>query len=229
MLYSTKFRNHKVEFQPYTSRQEKDILLACSTGVHDEIDQALVICGIQDKIIRFLTLDEKIVLLYKLREVSVGDEMPAKFVCPHCHQPVETYIKIGDVFVEPKKKSPWVRDPGIADAAPEACFKEGYGDLDYDRYLFLKNNIKDYISTFNFNPEVRCSACGNSTNLNISNPKFVLANMSEESITSLYKSYTSLVFNGRFSLQDIDSMYPFERMIYIAQIKQLIEERNKAR
>ena len=39
MLYSTKFRNHKVEFQPYTSRQEKDILLACSTGAHDEIDQ----------------------------------------------------------------------------------------------------------------------------------------------------------------------------------------------
>lgn len=127
MLYSTKFRNHKVEFQPYTSRQEKDILLACSTGAEDEIDQALVICGITGKIIKFLTNDEKIVLLYKLREVSVGDEMPAKFVCPHCHQPVETYIKIGGVFLEPKKKSPWVQDPGIADAAPEACFKEGYG------------------------------------------------------------------------------------------------------
>ena len=228
-LYSFKVRGRTIKYSPYTSRQEKDILLSCSTGVYEEIDLALKICGIQDKDIEFLTPDEKLVTLYKLREVSVGDEMPAKFTCPHCGHPSETVISITDVYKEPVKASKWIKDPGIANPKPEDCFKEGYGDLDYDKYLKLKSNLKDYISTFNFNPEVRCASCGKTTNLNISNIKFVLANMSEESITSLYKTYTGLVFNGRFSLADIDSMYPFERMIYIAQIKQLIEERNKAR
>lgn len=228
-LYSFKARGRTIKYSPYTSRQEKDILLACSTGVQDEVDLALKICGLADKDIGYLTPDEKIVALYKLREVSVGDEMPAKFTCPHCGQPSETVISITDIYKEPTKKSRWIKDPGIANPRVEDCFAEGYGDLDYDKYLKLKTSIKDYVSSFNFDPEVRCAQCGKTTSLNISNLKFVLANMSEESITSLYKTYTSLVFNGKFSLADIDSMYPFERMIYIAQIKQLIEERNKAR
>lgn len=228
-LYSFKCRGRSIKYNPYTSKQEKDILLVCSTGVPEEIDLALKICGIGENDIKFLTQDEKIVALYKLREVSVGDEMPAKFVCPHCQQPTETTINITDIYKEPKKQSKWIKDPGLAHPVPEQCFAEGYGDLDYDKYLVLKNNLTDYIGAFNFDPEVRCQCCGKITNLNISDIKFVLANMSEESLTSMYKTYASLVFNGRFSLQDIDSMYPFERMIYIAQIKQLIDERNKAR
>lgn len=228
-LYSFKARGRTIKYTPYTSRQEKDMLLACSTGSPDELDLALKICNIADKDIKYLTQDEKIVTLYKLREVSVGDDMPAKFVCPHCGQPSETVISITGVHREPSKKSHWIKDPGLASPKVEECFNEGYGDLDYDVYLKLKTNIKDYISTFNFDPEVRCQSCGKTTNLNISNLKFVLANMSEESTISIYKTYTSLVFNGRFSLADIDSMYPFERMIYIAQIKELIEARNKAR
>lgn len=229
MIYYTKFRGFTVEYRPYTSQQEKDILLSCSTGTAEELDQALSICNIAKSVIKRLTIDEKISLLFKLREVSVGDQLPARYTCPHCNQMVETSIGLSDIHKEPKKRSKWIKDPGVNNPRIEDCFNEGYGDLDYDKYLSLKDNIKDYITTFNFDPEVRCHSCGKTTNLNISDPKFVLSNMSEESITSLYKSYASLVFNGRFSLHDIDSMYPFERLIYIAQIKQLIDERNKAR
>lgn len=229
MIYTFSPRGRDIKYQPYRTTQEKDILLACSTGAKEEIDMALNICGIDDADIEYMTDDEKKIMLLKLREVSVGDELPAKYVCPHCGQPVETHVSIPTLYHGPVKHTHWIKDPGIADPDPEACFTEGYGDLEYDKYIALKNNINDYISVFVFNPEVTCLSCGKATNLNISDPKFVLSSMSEESITSLYKTYTSLVFNGRFTLRDVDYMYPFERLIYISQIKQLIDERNKAR
>ena len=228
MIYKFKARNHNITYQPYTSSQEKDILLGCSTGSSEEVDMALSICNIKPKDINFLTFDEKLMLLLKLREVSVGDELPARYTCPHCNGPVETSIAISMLYKEPKKKSKWIKDPGKVNPDIEECFIEGYNDLDYDKYLLLKNNINDYITTFDFNPEVTCPICGKTTRLNISGSKFILSNMSEESITSLYKSYASLTFNGHFTKIDIDSMYPFERMIFIAQVKQLIDERNKA-
>lgn len=228
MEYQFRTRGRTIVFKPYKTSQEKDILLSCASGADEEIELALRICEIPQKDINFLTDDEKKVLLLKLREVSVGEQLGTKFTCPHCGSPVETEITITDLYQAPKKTSKWIKDPGKRDVDPESCFVEGYGDLDYDKYLKLKDSIKDYISTFNFEPECRCPACGKTTNLSIDNAKYILSSMSEESITSLYKTYTSLVYNGKFSKVDIDSMYPFERLIFISQIKQLIEERNKA-
>jgi uncharacterized HAD superfamily protein len=50
--------------------------------------------------------------------------------------------------------------------------------------------------------------------------------MAHESLESYYKTNFSLIHHHRYSLTEIENMIPWEREIYIALIKQHIEEEN---
>lgn len=220
-------RGRKISYSPYTSVQEKEVLLACSDGTEEDLDLALRIFNISEDDIQYCTTDEKKALIYRLREVSVGEELPLRYTCDHCDAVNEARISLKDIILPPSKEHPLIIDKGIFNVDAESCFKDGYSDLDYDVYLKLKNNINDYITKFSFRVPIKCSACGAESILDISSTKFVLSNVSEETLVSMYKSYTSLIYNGRFSKQDIDSMYPFERTIYISQLTELIKEKRQ--
>jgi hypothetical protein len=50
--------------------------------------------------------------------------------------------------------------------------------------------------------------------------------MAHESLESYYKTNFSLVQHHKYSLTEIENMIPWEREIYIALLKQYIEEEN---
>jgi hypothetical protein len=50
--------------------------------------------------------------------------------------------------------------------------------------------------------------------------------MAHESLESYYKTNFSLVQHHKYSLTEIENMLPWEREIYIALLKQYIEEEN---
>jgi hypothetical protein len=50
--------------------------------------------------------------------------------------------------------------------------------------------------------------------------------MAHESLESYYKTNFSLVQHHKYSLTEIEEMIPWEREIYIALLKQYIEEEN---
>jgi hypothetical protein len=50
--------------------------------------------------------------------------------------------------------------------------------------------------------------------------------MAHESLESYYKTNFSLIQHHKYSLTEIESMIPWEREVYIALLKQYIEEEN---
>lgn len=50
--------------------------------------------------------------------------------------------------------------------------------------------------------------------------------MAHESLESYYKTNFSLIQHHKYSLTEIENMIPWEREIYIALLKQYIEEEN---
>ena len=55
---------------------------------------------------------------------------------------------------------------------------------------------------------------------------FFRLGMAHESLESYYKTNFSLVQHHKYSLTEIENMIPWEREIYIALLKQYIEEEN---
>jgi hypothetical protein len=56
---------------------------------------------------------------------------------------------------------------------------------------------------------------------------FIIDNMSEETLSSIYKLYNDFVYGSKYTKQDIDTMYPFERQILISLLNKTNEENKK--
>lgn len=50
--------------------------------------------------------------------------------------------------------------------------------------------------------------------------------MAHETLESYYKTNFALIQHHKYSLTEIENMIPWEREVYIALLKQLIEEEN---
>jgi hypothetical protein len=51
--------------------------------------------------------------------------------------------------------------------------------------------------------------------------------MSEDSLMSIYQTYNDLTFFGKYTKQDIDTLYPFERTILISLLNKTREDMTK--
>lgn len=218
----------KFNLEPYNTEKEKELLLLSAfVGKEDLSTEVLKTLGIDPT---GLTNEDKITLMYKLREISVGSEMDINFVCPECGMPNEARIDISDNISLPTKHSEFIHDihRTVTDANILDFFKNAE-DLDWDEFEKLKINLKEYIINFKFLKPVKCVRCKKETKIDISSPNLVSRCFSEDSIKSMLQTYHNLVFFGKFTKKDVDSMYPFERYIFNSLVVKTLEEKAKCR
>ena len=218
--------NKKFNLEPYKTEKEKELLLL-SAFIDEKhlLTEVLKTLGIKTE---DLTFEDKIVLLYKLREISVGSEMDVSFICPTCGMPNEVKLDISNNFQEPSKQSEYIKDiHKIVTDSNILDFFKNVDDLDWDSFEKLKNNIKDYIINFIFLKPARCIRCKKEVNIDISSPNLFSKCFSEDSIKSILQTYHNLVFFGKFTKKDVDSMYPFERFIFNSMVVKTLEEKAK--
>ena len=105
--------SQKIIIEPYKSWQEKELMLVSSyADIEDDsaLDIGLDILKIPQSTIKSLTIQEKKALMYKFREVSVGETIEVKFVCNHCKIPNQATISIKNIIKKPIKKSESIID-----------------------------------------------------------------------------------------------------------------------
>ncbi len=56
---------------------------------------------------------------------------------------------------------------------------------------------------------------------------FFILGLSHDNIENYYKTNSAIVYNNRFSLTELEEMFPFERQIYVALLINHIEEENE--
>lgn len=225
--------SQKIYIEPYRTYQEKDLLLVPSyTDVNDDkvLDVALDILKISKDTLNKLSIDEKKALIYKFREISVGENFEIKYQCKHCKMPNSSEVSIANIIKKPIKKSDYVIDLHrlpINEQDLKHNFIKNIDKLDYEEYENILLNIKDYLTYYDFTVKVKCLSCKKENVLSIYNNQFILDMISDDSITSLYKNYHALIFYGKWGKNDIDNLYPFERQIFVELLNKTIEKHNK--
>jgi hypothetical protein len=207
----------------YTTAIEKDILLLSSFDVND-LDSVLDVLGFCDY--KDLSEDEKKVILYKHREISLGDVVDVKFKCNSCGQGNDGELDAGNFAIPGKRNDKDIKklNKEFHESNMQDYVDIDVDELDIDEYELLKQRIIDNQTTISFIKEAKCLKCGTSNKFNLGSPEYIMEIMSDDSLMTLYKSYNFLIFFGHYSKSDIDNMYPFERSIFIGLLNKTKED-----
>ena len=225
---------YTIKIEPYTVAQEKELLFLDTYYPEyddDILDAALDILKLDSKIYSKLSHDEKVILLYKYREVSVDEKFAIQCVCPSCKMPIETEVSVTNIVKRAELKSEFVRDLKRLPENEEDFqnnFLINYEDLDIDTYENIYENISKYQTTNNFIRKFKCLSCSYESYIDLNSNKMVISSLSESSIESIYNFYENLIFTGKWSKQDIDSLLPFERVIFSSLYNESVKKHNEA-
>lgn len=222
------YGDRKFEVTPYTTAQEKELLLL-GTISEPNLDNALEICGVTKDVLSILSTDEKVAMLYKHREISVSDEVHLKFKCKHCESANENNLSIGGTIIPGNVTNELLKEcyKVLTEDNFQDFVKVDIDDLDINEYEKLFEEAQRTITKFDFRKPILCQKCGGTNHVRIDNPEFVVDNMSEDSLMSIYQTYNDLSFHGKYTKQDIDTLYPFERTILISLLNKTREDMNK--
>lgn len=219
----------KFWLSPYTSKQEKDILIMSSFEVL-EVDKYLELIGFYDY--HDLSLDEKRIILWKIREISLGNEVNIKYKCDNtnCLQTVETTLSASDFLVNGSRNDSNIKklDIEVNDSTLHKFVEysqDELDDLDLKKYEVLLNTVKENQQSFNFIKEATCLSCGEKKPFDMSSIEYILDSLSDENLGSIYRVYSHLTYFGKYSKDDIDGMYPFERTIFIGLLHSIKNEK----
>ena len=102
--------------------------------------------------------------------------------------------------------------------------KEELENLDLDEYENLLKDVENSQIKYNFTKSCKCIKCKKDNIFDISNIKYILESLSEDTIMSIYRTYNDMCMFGNYNKKDIDSLYPFERTILIGLINKTRED-----
>lgn len=209
--------------EPYRTHQEKDILLLSSFNV-DDIDKVLEVLNFKTEYA--LSDDEKKLILYKHREISIGDEVNTKFKCKECGQGNETTITASGFIIDSIRNDGDVRkiNKEVLDENLHEFVDIDVDELDILDFDILKNRVQENQIKIDFIKKNECLKCKAEHLFDIGQTKYIIEIMSEDDLMSLYKTYSSMIYFGHFTKSDIDSMYPFERSVFVGLLNKIKED-----
>ena len=218
----------KFLISPYTTKQERDFLLLSSFDV-DDFERIFELLDYKSDIsIKDLSLNEQRVLLYRFRDISLGDEVEVNFQCDKCKHHNENVILNTSNFLimnirddnDIIKKNKEVTDDNLSEFVPNIDVDE----LNIDEFDKLKERVKDNQIRFDFIKEVKCVSCSEIKKFDMSSPKYIIEILSDDNLMTLYKTINSMVIFGSYTKEDIDNMIPFERTILAGLLKTTKED-----
>ena len=224
-------RGDPIVVRQYNTHQEKELLLLqdFSEDKVDNLRQALEVLGVPSERVKELSQAEQIATLYKFREISLGDEIEVKFRCPHCQRAATADVSISGIVKMPDYEIQGIKDLGRVPTSEED-FIENFltvdpSEMSISEFEHLYRVAQDFQTLYDFLPRVTCPLCHGVVPVDISTPEFALRAMSEDTLKSLYNTYELLIYHGRWSKGDVDTLLPFERKIFVSLLIKSLEKR----
>lgn len=229
MIAKLEYGGKTITLKPYLTSQERDILIYSSVTEKLNIDDIIEMLSPNIEYSGTLTKAEKISILYKLREISIGDEIDVKYACGGCKRTIETSISVSDIIEnrEIRDYKGFKLKEVFSNDINKYVQNINADELDIDVYDDLADYIEQNKVKFSFEVPSMCPLCNHINNVNIEDTKFIIDNLSEDVIATFYKSCADMIFHGNYSKESIDNMYPFERNIFIGLLNKQLEEKNK--
>lgn len=209
----------------YDTKKEKELLVYLMSNDVPDIDDAFFILAdnISCDVSKLTTLEKK-AILFNLRAISIGEGIECKFKCNNCKQVNDTVMDISDII------------EGVTSDEINDCYEEltddtlhkfvnvDVDDLSLEEYDELFSFVDEKRVKFNFIRKIKCLKCGSDTSFDVSDNKYIIESLSEDSLMSIYQTVADLVYYGKYSKLDVDSMLPFERTIFVGLLNKTTEK-----
>lgn len=209
---------------PYNTNQEKEILLLSSFGI-DDFERVFEILNFKTEY--ELSENEKKIIIYKYRDISLGDEVDIKFNCDNCKSGNDAVLEASNFIIPNIRNDENIKKLNISvtdENIQEFVLDVDVDELDIQEFEELKQQVKDNQIEFDFIKSTKCLKCGHEKLFDLSPNKYIFEIMSDDTLMSLYKSYNFMIFFGHYSKEDIDKMLPFERSIFIGLLNKVKED-----
>lgn len=221
------YNNKKIVLTPYSTIQERDLLLYTSGVYEFNVVFDLVKDNIEINLpytVDDLTYTEKMFLLLELRHISVSEVFSFVKTCDKCKEKSELDVTFENVLTVGNIKN-W-KDYQITEA-----FSNDYNkyvefdidELDLDEYDELTEYIDNNKTKFDFSRKIKCLHCKDETTMTLTSDH-IIENLSEDTLANYYQTIASMVYYGHYSKLDIDSMIPFERSIYLSLLNEELKK-----
>jgi len=162
---------------------------------------------------------EALIFIIKLSEISVSDIIEKIFECSNCSNVNEISIELQDLINLDIECEISNFPIGIFET-PDDIFDnpDNLPLKDYNKIsdIIEENNLK----IFNVHLNPKCRTCKTENNIVI-NPIDLI---SRTTIAGIYDEYFNISFYSHNTIRDIDSMFPFERELYLSLLKKQIEK-----
>jgi hypothetical protein len=229
------YGDKKINLTPYNTLQEKNILLYNSFCENDINGVLNILKDNIDIDLTELSEIEKKLILYKLRVISVGDDINVKYKCK-CGKANESVLNIP--FPKDKKIESTYKKFNLNINLKNMVGKfedvvnhvdiseEELDEMDLNIYEDLEQHIKNNFVNIDLTANAKCFSCGHLTSFNISDEKSIIESLSEDSLMSLYMCISDMIYYSHYNKSDIDTMLPFERTIFYELLLKTKKENN---
>lgn len=172
---------------------------------------------------------ELILVLLKIREITIGTEVKLKLTCTNseCNKNISAKVDIADSYINAERENHFEPCNFVSQEyinnLDESVIPE---DTDWDVYEEIKDNLKSYYSIYNLDYPIICPYCRNKMVFKINSLKKALTFISEESLRSIMSVIHDLTYYGHITRSDIMQMTPLERLMEISLLKKTKEKEN---
>ena len=206
------------KIKKYNTKQEKDILIEILNN--PDINNIDILKILDKKLYKKLKknyleiLDEVVesVIMYK-RLISVSEIVEISSSCKKCKNVVFYSVNLKNAFKDFKEffKNPFIDNKtNISDLSLE--------EIENIEKIFKQYNKEIYNNEF----EVKCNFCGNTEKIKIDIKKII----SKFSLKNIYEQYRDLSYYSSITKLDVDSMYPFEREIFMGLLQEKLKNKD---
>ena len=215
--------NRKIKkLKPYTTFVEKNYLIS----ENDELTYEELLRIFSD--VKATNEIEAAVLLCKLREISVSDLLEFTQECPECHFMNPFECEISEIvnlqtpeYGDEERPDEDVIPFGVFTSVDEIINTKTADSLLIKEYDQLQKKIVEQSHRI-FQPVItrKCRKCSAEIKTAV-DPRNI---MSKSSHHSIFREYLELSYYTNNSKKDVDSMYPYEREIFLNLLKDKLQK-----
>lgn len=236
MKHTVQIGKHSVQFKTYKTDLELEVLeeLCFSSNQDNDDNYEYLVNDFLSRLCEYniekLSKIEKILLVWNIRALTLGDEFTVLYECPFCKRMTSSVVSIDNLckFGYLTKYNPF--DSTIS----ELDFKKLnidfnsnlLEDLDFDIFAKFCSNSEDFFNIYCEKTELECAYCKKIAYDNYLTYKNCMKFLSEDNFQSLTRWINDLVYYGHFNRSDILDMTPIQRHLHIEYFKQIKKKEN---
>ncbi len=157
----------------------------------------------------------KILMLWAVRIITLGNEATITFKCPFCKRHQDLTIDLQGVVTFPTMFSEKIKRRIVESSSGEDLTKDLSDEMEIEEYEEFLSEISHYYILYNHKFVFECQYCQKENFADFISFKGALSFLSEDSYTTLCEWIHTLVYYGKFSREDILRMTPVQRMLEI--------------